>query len=389
MSVYRPADVAFERGEGVYLYDTEGRRYLDFNAGIAVSALGHAHPHLVETLRSQGEKLWHTSNLYRIPHQERLAERFVEASFAERCFFTNSGVEAIECAIKTARKYFHEKGEGHRHRLITLEGAFHGRSMAAISAAGQEKLVKGFAPLLPGFDHVPPGDLAAVERAIGPDTAGILVEPIQGEGGVRPLSDDYLRGLRALCDAHGLLLLLDEIQCGMGRTGKLFAYEWSGIRPDIVAVAKGIGGGFPLGACLATEEAASGMTPGSHGTTYGGNPLATAIGNAVLDVVLAPGFLDDVSRVADYLERQLEDFAARHHNRVEAVRGRGLMRGLKLRDMEARQAVGGILKRGLLVAPAGDNVIRLLPPLIIEERHVDAAVDILDAYFRALGEEAS
>ncbi len=386
MSVYRPADVAFERGEGVYLYDTEGRRYLDFTAGIAVSALGHAHPHLVETLKNQGEKLWHTSNLYRIPNQERLAERFVDASFAERCFFVNSGVEAIECAIKTARKYFYEKGEGHRHRLITLEGAFHGRSMAAISAAGQEKLTKGFAPLLPGFDHVPPGDLAAVERAIGPETAGVLVEPIQGEGGVRPLSDDYLRGLRALCDAHGLLLLLDEIQCGMGRTGKLFAHEWAGIRPDIVAVAKGIGGGFPLGACLATEEAASGMTPGSHGTTYGGNPLATAIGNAVLDVVLAPGFLDHVVRVADYLESRLQDLAARHHNRVEGARGRGLMRGMKLRGVEAREAVGAILERGLLVAPAGDNVIRLLPPLVIEERHVDEAVDILDAYFRSLSE---
>ncbi|MFQ5348569.1 MAG: aspartate aminotransferase family protein, partial [Rhodothalassiaceae bacterium] len=328
-----------------------------------------------------------TANLFRIAGQERLARRLTECTVADTVFFANSGVEAIECAIKTARKHFYDKGEGHRHRLITLEGAFHGRSMAAISAAGQEKLTKGFAPLLPGFDHVPPEDLDAVRRAIGPETAGILVEPILGEGGIRPLSDDYLRGLRALCDEHGLLLLLDEIQCGMGRTGRLFAHEWAGIRPDIVAVAKGIGGGFPLGACLATEEAASGMTPGSHGTTYGGNPLATAIGNAVLDVVLAPGFLDDVVRIAGYLEQRLADFAARHHNRVEAVRGRGLMRGVKLRGMEARKAVGEILARGLLVAPAGDNVVRLLPPLVITEHHVDEAIDILDTCFRSLGQE--
>lgn len=377
MSVYRQADVAFDHGEGCYLFDTKGRRYLDFNAGIAVSALGHAHPHLVKTLQDQAAKLWHTSNLYRIPNQDRLAERFVAATFADRCFFVNSGVEAIECAIKTARKYFYDKGQPKRNRVITLEGSFHGRSLAAISAAGQEKLVKGFGPLLPGFDRVEPNDLAAMKRTIGPETAAILVEPVQGEGGVRPLSDAYMQGLRALCDQHGLLLVLDEIQCGMGRTGKLFAFEWSGITPDIVALAKGIGGGFPLGACLATEDAASGMTPGSHGTTYGGNPLATAVGNAVLDEILKPGFLDHVIEIGDYLAEKLAELARRYHNMVETVRGRGLMLGIKLRGVDPRDAVATALSKGLLLAPAGDNVVRLLPPLVIERQQVDEAVELL------------
>ncbi|GAB4574083.1 MAG: aspartate aminotransferase family protein [Rhodothalassiaceae bacterium] len=388
MSVYRQADVAFDHGEGCWLYDTDGRRYLDFNAGIAVSSLGHAHPHLVKTLQEQAAKLWHTSNLYRIPNQDRLAERFVAATFADRCFFVNSGVEAIECAIKTARKYFYDKGAPKRNRIITLEGSFHGRSLAAISAAGQEKLVKGFGPLLPGFDRVAPNDLGVLERAIRPETAAILVEPIQGEGGIRPLDDAYMRGLRALADRHGLLLILDEIQCGMGRTGKLFAYEWSGIMPDIVAVAKGIGGGFPLGACLATEDAASGMTPGSHGTTYGGNPLATAVGNAVLDEILKPGFLDHVVAIGDYLKAALLDLAKRHHNRVEDVRGRGLMLGLKLRGIDPRDAVAKALSEGLLIAPAGDNVVRLLPPLIIDRPEVDEAVGLLDRTLGQLDAEA-
>jgi len=379
MSVYRPADVAFERGEGVYLYDTEGRRYLDFNAGIAVSALGHAHPRLVAALTEQGGRLWHTSNLYRIPNQERLAERLVAATFADRCFFTNSGVEAMECLIKAARKYHYAAGHPARNRIIALEGAFHGRSMATISAAGQEKLTQGFAPLLPGFDHVPPGDLDAMAAAITGETAGILIEPVQGEGGILPLEADYLRGLRELCDRHGILLLMDEIQCGMGRTGKLFAHEWAGIAPDILASAKGIGGGFPLGACLATETAASGMTPGSHGTTYGGNPLATAIGNAVLDEILAPGFLDRVGEVAAVLRERLEKLAATRRNQVELVRGRGLMMGVKLRGLEPRAVVAAALEQGLLLAPAGDNVVRLLPPLIVTPEHVEEAATLLEA----------
>ena len=379
MSVYRPADVAFERGEGVYLYDTEGRRYLDCNAGIAVSALGHAHPRLVAALTEQGGKLWHTSNLYRIPHQARLAERLAAASFADVCFFTNSGVEAMECLIKAARKYHYDKGQPGRNRIIALEGAFHGRSMATISAAGQDKLTTGFAPLLPGFDHVPPGDLDALTAAITYETAGILIEPVQGEGGILPLETGYLQAVRDLCDRHGILLLLDEIQCGMGRTGKLFAHEWAGIAPDILAAAKGIGGGFPLGACLATDNAASGMTPGSHGTTYGGNPLATAVGNAVLDELLAPGFLDHVNEVATLLRDRLEKLAAARHNQVELVRGRGLMMGVKLRGLEPRAVVAAALERGLLLAPAGDNVVRLLPPLIIEAAHVEEAATLLEA----------
>lgn len=378
MSVYRQADVAFERGKGMEIFDVSGRRYLDFNAGIAVSCLGHAHPHLVTTLQDQAAKLWHTSNLYRIPHQDRLAERLVANSFADKCFFVNSGVEAIECALKTVRKYFYDQGKPEKNRIITLNSAFHGRSLAAISAAGQEKLVTGFSPLLSGFDRVEPGDLAAMEAAITPQTAAILVEPIQGEGGIRPLSEEYMQGLRALCDKHDMLLVLDEIQCGMGRTGKMFAYEWSGITPDIVALAKGIGGGFPFGACLATERAASGMTPGSHGTTYGGNPLAMAVGNAVLDELLKPGFLDHVNEIAAYLKERLDDFAQRNHNLVETVRGKGLMIGVKLRGVESRPAVAAALANGLLVAPAGDNVVRLLPPLIVERAHVDEALELLE-----------
>ena len=378
MSVYRPADVAFERGEGMYLFDTNGRRYLDFAAGIAVSCLGHAHPRLVGALEAQAEKLWHTSNLYRIPGQERLAERLTAASFADRAFFTNSGVEAIECAIKTARKYFHATGRPERNRIICLEGAFHGRSMAAISAAGQEKMTAGFEPLLPGFDHVPAGDIAALEAAVTGETAAVMLEPVQGESGIRPLSDAYLEAARALCDEHGLLLVLDEIQCGMGRTGKLFAHEWVGITPDIVASAKGIGGGFPLGACLATDEAARGMTPGSHGTTYGGNPLAMAVGNAVLDELLAPGFLDHVAAMSSHLHDRLEAFASTHEELVETVRGRGLMMGVKFRQGDARAHVRTALEQGLLTAPAGDNVMRLLPPLIVETSHIDEAIGLLE-----------
>jgi len=389
MSVYRPADVAFERGEGMYLFDTDGQRYLDFAAGIAVSCLGHTHPRLVRALERQAGKLWHTSNLYRVPGQEKLAARLAEASFADRVFFTNSGVEAIECAIKTARKYFHASGRPERNRIICLESAFHGRSMAAISAAGQEKMTAGFEPLLPGFDHVPAGDLAALEAAVTEQTAAVLLEPVQGESGIRPLSDDYLRAVRALCDEHGLLLVLDEIQCGMGRTGKLFAHEWAGITPDILASAKGIGGGFPLGACLATEDAATGMTPGSHGTTYGGNPLAMAVGNAVLDELLAPGFLDHVAAMSACLADRLEAFASAHADLVETVRGRGLMMGIKFGQGEARAHVRTALEQGLLTAPAGDNVMRLLPPLIVETAHIDEAIGLLERVAERIGMPAS
>ncbi len=379
MNVYRRADVAFVKGEGMWVYDERGERHLDFAAGIAVNALGHAHPRLVEALCAQARRIWHTSNLYRIPDQDRLAERLCAASFADRVFFTNSGVEAVECAIKTARRHFSARGE-RRYRIVTLEGSFHGRSMAAISAAGQEKLTAGFEPLLPGFAQVPPEDVDALAAAIDDETAAIMLEPVQGEGGVRPLSAEYLRAVRELADAHGLLLILDEIQCGMGRTGRLFAYEWAGIRPDILVSAKGIGGGFPLGACLATEAAASGMGPGTHGTTYGGNHLAMAVGNAVLDEILAPGFLERVREIGDVLGAALEDFARARPDRVVEARGTGLMRGLKLTDgHDPRAVMRRALENRLLIVPAGDNVIRLLPPLICEREHVAEAMRRLDA----------
>ena len=305
LPTYRRMDVAFDHGQGAWLFDRDGRRYLDFCSGIAVTALGHAHPHLVATLQDQAGKLWHTSNLFRIPEQERLAERMVAASFADTVFFTNSGTEAIELAIKMARKYHDDTGAPDRHRLITFAQAFHGRTLAAIAAAGQDKLVDGFGPLPGGFDIVDFADLDAVRAAIGPETAGIMVETVQGEGGIRPLPTETLQALRQIADDHGLLLILDEIQCGMGRTGKLFAFEWTGIAPDIVTAAKGIGSGFPFGACLATEKAAQGMTAGTHGSTYGGNPLAMAVGNAVLDEMLKPGFLDHVTEMGRLLEGRL------------------------------------------------------------------------------------
>jgi len=387
MGVYRSADLAFEKGEGVYLTGTDGRRYLDFNAGIAVSGLGHAHPHLVAALKAQGEKLWHTSNLYTIPEQVRLAERLAAATFADKVFFTNSGVEAFECAVKTARRYMYDSGHPDRYEIIALKQAFHGRSLAAINATGK---ADGFGPPLPGFTQVEPGDLDAVRAAITDKTAGIMVEPVQGEGGVVPLPMDYLRGLRALCDDRGLLLILDEVQCGMGRTGKLFAHEWAGTQPDIMAVAKGVGGGFPFGACLSTEEAAIFMVPGTHGSTYGGNPLAIAVGNAVLDVMLAPGFLEHVQEISAYLRDQMEAFAERRHNQIESVRGMGLMMGLKLRDgLNNREVMARALENGLMLAPAGDNVLRFLPPLIIERPHVDEALDKLGRAMDSFETEAA
>jgi len=383
LPTYARAPLSFVEGKGPWLTEESGERYLDLGGGIAVTILGHAHPALVAALEAQGRKLWHTSNLYRIPAQEALAERLVAATFADTVFVTNSGTEAIECAIKMARKHFDAKGEPERNRIIAFEGSFHGRSYGAISAAGSEKMVKGFGPVVPGFDHVPFGDLAAVENAIRPETAAVLVEPIQGEGGIRALTTEDLRGLRALCDRHGLLLVLDEIQCGMGRTGRLFHHEWAGITPDIMTIAKGIGGGFPLGACLATEAAAAGMTTGTHGSTYGGNPLACAIGCAVMDIVTEPGFLEGVSRLGGRLRQGLEGLVAAHPEVFEAVRGEGLMLGLKCRKPAAEVVQAGYAAR-VLVVPAADNVVRLLPPLNLTEAEVAEGLGRLDAAATAL-----
>ncbi len=377
MPTYARADVVFERGEGPYLYATDGRRFLDFAAGVAVNALGHAHPYLIKALTEQAHKVWHTSNLFRVAGQESLAKRLTELTFADTVFFTNSGAEAWECGAKVVRKYHYENGNPQKTRIITFEQAFHGRTLASISAAKQEKLVKGFGPLLDGFDQVAFGNLNELRNAITPETGGICVEPIQGEGGIRAGSVEFLRGLREVCDEFGLLLFFDEIQTGVGRTGKLFAHEWAGITPDVMAVAKGIGGGFPLGACLATERAASGMTAGTHGSTYGGNPLATAVGNAVLDLVTAPGFLDGVQRIAGILQGRLTDLIAKHPGFFLELRGQGLLLGLKVAP-PVGDVVAKLRANGMLSVPAGDNVVRLLPPLIIEERQVDEAIAILD-----------
>lgn len=384
LPTYARADVAFERGEGAYLYTTEGERYLDFAAGIAVNALGHAHPHLVAALSEQAGKLWHTSNLFRVPGQERLAERLCAATFADTVFFTNSGAEALECAIKMVRKYHSASGTPERYRLITFEGAFHGRTLATIAAGGQEKLLSGFGPPVDGFDQVPLGDIEAARAAITPQTAGFLIEPIQGEGGMRSATSPFLRGLRALADEHGLLLLLDEVQCGNGRTGRLFAYEHAGIEPDILATAKGIGGGFPMGACLATHRAAHGMTVGSHGSTFGGNPLAMAVGNAVLDVLLDPEFLAHVRQMGLRLRQRLAEIGDAHPGMIEEVRGEGLMLGLKV-GPPAGDVVAALRAQNTLSVAAGDNVVRLVPPLIIGEDELREACDSLDAALTTLG----
>ena len=376
LPTYARDDLAFVRGEGPYLFAEDGTRYLDFAAGIAVNALGHAHPALVAALTEQAARLWHTSNLYRVPGQERLAQRLVEASFADTAFFGNSGVEAIECAIKMARRYHYAKGDGGRFRTITFEGAFHGRTLAAIAAGGQAKYLEGFGPKADGFDQVPFGDLRVVETAITDATAAILIEPIQGEGGLRPATPKYLRGLRRICDEHGLLLIFDEVQTGVGRTGKLFAHEWAEVTPDIMAIAKGIGGGFPMGVCVATERAASGMTVGSHASTFGGNPLAMAVGNAVLDVILAPDFLPRVERVANFARQQLAALPDEYPHVFEDVRGQGLMLGLKMK-VPSGDFLRETRARHLLAVGAGANVVRLLPPLIIGEEHVREAIDIL------------
>ncbi|MCX7324066.1 MAG: aspartate aminotransferase family protein [Hyphomicrobiales bacterium] len=377
LPTYARADVAFERGEGPWLIATTGERYLDFGSGIAVNSLGHSHPHLVKTLQDQAAKLWHTSNLYQMPEGKRLAERLIANTFAETVFFCNSGAEANEAAIKMARKFHHAHGHPERYRIITFEGAFHGRTLATIAAGGQKKYLEGFGPKVDGFDQVAFGDHDALKAAITAETAAIMIEPIQGEGGLRPVPSQCLRGLRDLCDAHGLLLIMDEVQTGVGRTGKLFAHEWSGITPDIMSIAKGIGGGFPMGACLATEAAAVGMTAGTHGTTFGGNPLAMAVGNAVLDVVLAEGFLTHVNDIALSFKQKLAAFADSHPKVIECVRGQGLLIGVKCR-VPNTEFQAAARKAGLLSVGAGDNVVRLIPPLTITEADLTEAMARLE-----------
>ncbi len=386
LPTYNRAPLSFARGEGAWLWTEQGERYLDLGAGIGVNALGHAHPALVAALAAQAERLWHVSNLYDIPNQRRLADLLVEHTFAETCFFTNSGTESCELAVKMARRHFAARG-GDRHRIVTVEGAFHGRSMAAISAAGSAKMTDGFGPLLPGFTQVRWGDHDALEATMGDDVAAILVEPIQGEGGIRVLPDECLKGLRALCDRHGALLILDEVQCGMGRTGRIFAHERAGVTPDIVMVAKGLGGGFPLGAVLATEHAAEAMTAGTHGSTFGGNPLACAVGATVMEVMTQDGFLAHVNAVAGRFRQGLEGLVAAHPQIFGEVRGQGLMLGLKARVPNTEIVAQGYAQR-VLTVPAADNVVRLLPPLTIGTEEVAEALARLDAAAAALAQAA-
>lgn len=377
MPTYARVDLAFERGEGAWLFTADGERYLDFTSGVAVNALGHAHPHLVKALTEQAQKVWHVSNLYRIPEGERLADRLCAASFADTVFFQNSGAEALECAIKLARKYQSASGKPERYRIITFEGAFHGRTLATIAATGNKKYLEGFGPPVDGFDQVPFGDLDAVKRAIGPETAAILIEPIQGEGGVRVVPPTFLRALRQLCDKHGLLLVFDEVQTGIARTGEMFAYERSGVAPDVMALAKALGGGFPVGACLATAEASKGMTAGTHGSTFGGNPLAMAVGNAVLDVVMAEGFLEGMKKNALLLKQRLAELKDRHASVIAEVRGEGLLIGLRMIPPSS-EMVDELRAEKMITVAAGDNVVRLLPPLIIGEKEITEAIRCID-----------
>ena len=386
MPTYCRINIAFERGEGAYLYDTDGGKYLDFATGLAVLCLGHGHPHLVAEIQRQAATLMHTSNLYNIPGQERLAERLVANSFADTVFFCNSGAEANECAIKLARRYHHTNGNPERYRVITFNDCFHGRTLATIAATGGEKVLDGFGPKVDGFDHVAVGDFEALQAAIGPQTAAIMIEPIQAEGGVMMVEDAVMQQLRQVCDDNGLLLIVDEVQTGMGRTGRLLAHEWSGVTPDVATLGKGIGGGFPIGACMATSEAAKGMVAGTHGSTYGGNPLAAAAGNAVLDIILADGFMENAERMGELLRSRLEDVCKRNDSVIhEDVRGRGLLLGIQCRvpNMDMVTAMRG---HGVLVPPAGDNVMRMLPPLNIEESHIDEAIAALEEVCRELGQ---
>ncbi len=383
LPTYARAPLHFVKGEGTWLIDENGRRFLDLGSGIAVNALGHANPDLVAALTEQAGKIWHLSNLYEIPQQEALAQKLVDETFADTVFFTNSGTEACELAVKMARKYWYDKGHPEKIEILTFEGCFHGRSSAAIAASGAEKMVKGFGPVLEGFVHLPWGDHDALNAVIGDKTCAILIEPVQGEGGIRPLPDQCLQGLRKLCDDKGILLILDEVQCGVGRTGKLFAHEWAGVTPDIMMVAKGIGGGFPLGAVLATEEAASGMVVGTHGSTYGGNPLGCAVGKALLDRVSDPAFLDGVRSRAGLLRQKLEGLVAAHPDTFESVRGVGLMLGIR-----CKVAPVDVVKAGydaaVITVPAADNIVRLLPPLNITEEEISEAITRLDAAATAL-----
>ncbi len=377
LPTYNRAPLSFVKGEVAWLIEADGRRFLDLGAGIAVNALGHAHPALVAALTEQAGALWHTSNLYQIPKQQELADKLVAETFADTAFFCNSGTEACELAVKMCRKYFHDKGQPERTDIIGFEGAFHGRSSAGIAAAGSEKMTKGFGPLLPGFKHVPFGDHDALHAAIDDNTAAILLEPVLGEGGIKPVPDQCLKGLRDLCDETGILLIFDEVQCGMGRTGKLFAHEWSGATPDIMMVAKGIGGGFPLGAVLATEDAASGMTAGTHGSTYGGNPLGCAVGCAVMDIIADPEFLAEVNRKSGLFRQKLEGLVAAHPEVFKGVRGSGLMLGLECVVTNTDVVAAGY-DAEVAVVPAAENVVRLLPPLIISDDEIGEAVARLD-----------
>jgi acetylornithine/N-succinyldiaminopimelate aminotransferase len=377
MPSYSRADIVFDRGEGMYLVATDGRRFLDFGSGIAVNSLGHAHPHLVAALKAQAEKLWHCSNLYRVAGQEKVAGRLIAHSFADTVFFSNSGAEAMEGVIKLVRKYQSETGHPERYRIIVAQGAFHGRTLATLAAGGKEKHLEGFGPVVEGFDRVAYNDLAAVRAAIGPQTAGILVEPIQGEGGIMPAHLDYLRGLRAIADEFGILLAMDEVQTGNGRTGKLYAHEWAGIAPDVLGTAKGLGGGFPVGAILATEKAAVGMTAGTHGSTFGGNPLAMAAADAVLDILLADGFLEHVQQMGTLLWDTLGRLVEAHPKVLEDRRGAGLLQGLKCKVPNTALSKS-LFDHGLLAVGAGDNVVRLVPPLIVEPKHIAEAAAIID-----------
>jgi acetylornithine/N-succinyldiaminopimelate aminotransferase len=376
MPTYGRWEIAVDRGEGPWLYATDGRKFLDFTSGIAVTALGHCHPHLIEAVTEQAKKLWHVSNLFQIPGQQRLAERLVANSFADTVFFNNSGAEAVELSIKVARKYQSETGHPERYRVIACNGSFHGRSFATLAAAGAEAYLKGFGPAMDGFDHVAFNNLNEMRAAVTDQTAAILVEPVQGEGGVRAPSADYLKGLRAICDEYGLLLVYDEVQSGMGRTGRLFAHQWAGVAPDVMAVAKALGNGFPIGACLATEKAAIGMVAGSHGSTFGGNPMAVAAGNAVLDVMLEPGFFDRTQRMAKLLWSKLDELTRAYPKLFSELRGSGHLLGIKC-VIPAGDFVVKLRAEGLLCLTAGDNVLRILPPLIVGEAEIEAGLGIM------------
>ncbi|HEX4635068.1 MAG TPA: aspartate aminotransferase family protein [Rhizomicrobium sp.] len=377
LPTYNRTDVAFVRGEGSYLFAEDGKRYLDFGAGIAVNAFGHANPRMLKALTDQASKLWHTSNLYRVPGHESLSKKLAASTFADTCFFTNSGTEAIELAIKMARRCQFVGGHPERFHIVTFEGAFHGRTYAAVNAGGNEKYLEGFGPRMPGFVQLAAGDLEAVKKVVGPETAAILIEPLQGEGGVRVIAPEFLRGLRKLCDDKDLLLIFDEIQTGLGRTGKFFACDWLGFAPDIMTVAKALGGGFPVGAVLATAEAAKGMTVGTHGTTYGGNPLAMAVANEAIDMILEEGFLDHVNKIANYLHQQLGALVAAHPQLFESVRGQGLMIGLKMKP-SSTDFITAARANGLILLPAGDNVVRMLPPLTLSEAEAREGIELLN-----------